>query len=359
MGTILALLLMSAPKGHVVLVTIDGLRPVDVFTGADERILSRMPEGVTGLKTYGDADPQARRKRLMPFVWGTMASQGQLFGNTARGSPMRVKNEIRVSYPGYAEMLTGVADRRIWSNSAGPNPNVTVFEWLAQRPGFDGQVRAFGTWWTFNDIFNVGRSKLDLRCGWEPPFARDAHRTTEKDAVDATYRTAERPFGNNALDAPMVRAVMESLNEHRPAVLFVGFGEVDEWMHAGRYDRALDAAHRSDAAIATLWEALQTWPETKGRTTLVVTTDHGRGLGWEDWRHHGQDIAGSEQTWLAVMGPGVAPLGERQHTGLVTSAQVAATLAHAVGEDWSQLRSDAAPALVLTAPSATVAGAAP
>lgn len=39
------------------------------------------------------------------------------------------------SYPDYNEMSTGVADPRLDSNGYGPNPNVTVFEWLNKRPG--------------------------------------------------------------------------------------------------------------------------------------------------------------------------------------------------------------------------------
>jgi len=59
------------------------------------------------------------------------------------------------SYPGYNEMLSGHPDARIDSNEYGPNPNLTVFEWLNGLPDLHGQVSAFATWNTFKDIFNV------------------------------------------------------------------------------------------------------------------------------------------------------------------------------------------------------------
>ena len=32
----------------------------------------------------------------------------------------------------------------------------------------------------------------------------------------------------------------------KPRVLFVGYGETDNWAHQGRYDLVLDSAHRFD-----------------------------------------------------------------------------------------------------------------
>jgi arylsulfatase A-like enzyme len=96
----------------------------------------------------------------------------------------------------------------------------------------------------------------------------------------------------------------------------------------------LESAHRSDALIAELWALLQELPEYRGTTTLLITTDHGRGVGSRDWQHHGSDVAGSDNVWLAAMGPGIAALGER--AGVSSSqGQVAATVAAALGFDWN------------------------
>ncbi|MFZ5442220.1 MAG: AP protein [Myxococcota bacterium] len=344
----LTLLLAAAPEArNVVIVTLDGLRPAEVFHGGD-RALMRGVENEEGLVAkYWRDEPDARRRALLPFLWGTVGRDGQLFGNAARGSPMQVANTRRCSYPGYGELFAGYADPRITGNGFGPNPNVTVLEWLNRQPGLEGRVQVFATWDTFFRIFAVERSGLDVRAGWEPPFAREPERTPTRDALDALFRTTTPLFGGNALDAITFAALKESLRTTHPRVLFLGLGETDEWMHAGRYDLALEAAHRADALIAELWATLQSMDEYRGTTTLLVTTDHGRGVGPDDWRHHGADVPGSEQVWLAALGPGVPALGERTETGALTLAQVAATLARLVGHDWNAATPRAAPPVPL------------
>jgi hypothetical protein len=88
----------------------------------------------------------------------------------------------------------------------------------------------------------------------------------------------------------------------------------------------------------------QSMPAYKGRTSLVVAVDHGRGAAASDWSDHGRKVPAAERTWIAVMGPGTPPLGLRE--GLtVTTAQVAATIAALVGEDYRRAVPAAAPAL--------------
>jgi alkaline phosphatase D len=74
-----------------------------------------------------------------------------------------------------------------------------------------------------------------------------------------------------------------------------------------------------------------------------VTTDHGRGDPPQGWRSHGEKVEGSEAIWLAALGPDTPALGERSETGPVTQAQVAATLAALLGEDYNAEAPRAAP----------------
>jgi len=62
-------------------------------------------------------------------------------------------------------MLTGHPDARINTNEYGPNPNVSVYEWLNQAPDLHGRVAAFASWHAFKDIFNEPRSQLVLQAG--------------------------------------------------------------------------------------------------------------------------------------------------------------------------------------------------
>jgi bisphosphoglycerate-independent phosphoglycerate mutase (AlkP superfamily) len=132
----------------------------------------------------------------------------------------------------------------------------------------------------------------------------------------------------------------------QPRVLFVGYGETDNWAHQGRYDLVLESAHRFDYFVKELWDTMQAMPKYRGRTTFIITTDHGRGSGPTEWKEHGAEEKGSENIWLAVMGPDTAPLGERQNVAPIAQAQIAATLAAFLGKDYHAAEPKAAPPIL-------------
>ena len=317
---------------NVILVTIDGFRWQELFGGADQTLFKKSERGEPGEaeKRFFRPTLDARRSALLPFFWGTVAARGQVFGDPSRQSRSHVTNGLWFSYPGYSEMLAGAADPRVDSNDKVPNPNVTVLEWLNTRPGFRGRVAAFGTWDVLPFILNVGRSRLPVGDDVTPvPLPRtDRERMINDLAADLPPYWPGVPF-----DAPIMHAAIESLRTSQPRVLYVMLGETDEWAHEGRYDLYLDAAFRSDRFLARLWETVQALPGYANRTTMLVTTDHGRGATSADWTDHGRKVPAAETTWMAVMGPGVAPLGVRAAV-TVTTSQIAATLAALVGEDF-------------------------
>src|SRR3954469_24918396 len=68
---------------NVVLIVSDGLRWQEIFRGADRPLMSRTPGGVsdTGalLSKYWRDEVGSRRAALFPFLWGTVAREGQIF----------------------------------------------------------------------------------------------------------------------------------------------------------------------------------------------------------------------------------------------------------------------------------------
>lgn len=300
-------------ESNVILVVSDGLRWQEVFRGADSTILfgdpaSLGPDAELVRRKYWRATTDERRQALMPFVWGKLVREGQLLGNRDLGSRVDVTNGMRFSYPGYNEMLTGAPDSRINTNEYGPNPNVTVFEWLNQQRAFRGHVAAFGTWDTFRDIFNVERSKIEVRT-----------------------------HGAKPVDIVVHRDVIPYLEHKKPKAVFVGYAETDDWGHEGRYDKFLDAIHAVDGYLKHLWEGAQSNPGYRGRTTLIFTADHGRGRMSSDWRHHGKDVAGAEETFIISIGPDIAARGEVR-ASRNTLGEVAGRTAEAVGLRFDRVR---------------------
>jgi bisphosphoglycerate-independent phosphoglycerate mutase (AlkP superfamily) len=128
-------------------------------------------------------------------------------------------------------------------------------------------------------------------------------------------------------------------------VLFVGYGETDNWAHQGRYDLVLESAHRTDACVKELWDTMQAMPQYHGTTTFLITADHGRGSGPVEWKEHGVREKGSENVWLAVIGPDTPALGERTNIAPVMQAQIAATVAALIAKDYRKDVPRAAPAI--------------
>lgn len=320
----------APPTDRVIVVTMDGVRWQEVFNGAARELISAKPGGVAdtaGLtRRFFRNTLEARREALMPFLWSTIAGTGWIRGDSAAGSVVRVTNGKRFSYPGYNELLTGSADHRIDSNDKIPNPNVSVLEWLNRHAGFGGRVAAFGSWDVLPFILNTGRSGLRAN-GDGPPV--DNPRTEVERALNNLSADLPPYWGNVRFDAVTQQGALHYLKTSKPRVLYVMLGDTDEWAHERRYDLYLDAVNRGDRFLQTLWETVQGMPEYRGRTALLVTTDHGRGAG-ADWTDHGPDVPAAERIWMAGVIPG-ARTQESVLRGLLTQAQFAATIAAVLG----------------------------
>jgi len=334
----------------VVLIVSDGLRWQEVFSGADPALLDEKNGGnwvaeVELRKRYWSDDVAERRRLLFPLLWGTVAARGQLFGNQTRGSIAAVTNGKAFSYPGYNEMTTGYPNDAIDRNEFGPNPHATVFEWLNADPELHGKVAVFGTWNVFDDIFNRARSRLIMQTGWAPP-PKGAHDTPRDALLRDLYATTTQFDEEDAPNSFLQISLLDHVKASDTRALFVGYGETDNWAHQGRYDLVLDSAHRFDGFVRQLWDTMQSIPRYRGRTTFIVTTDHGRGGGLTEWKEHGVDEKGSENIWIAVIGPDTPALGERTGAKRVAQAQIAATVAAFLGRDYPQHEPHAAEPLL-------------
>lgn len=324
---------------NVFFITTDGLRWEEVFTGADPQLIRNKEAGGVSdtnaplWRAFWRETPEARREALLPFLWGTVARQGQLWGNRAKGSSVLVSNGRNFSYPGYSEMLTGVADPRIDSNNKVLNPNPNVFEWLNARPACRGRVAAAVTWEVLPWILNAPRGGLPVWSAYEQPAG--TVRPAMPPVFDELLDRLTRIWGGVTLDTFTAFAAKEIVRTHQPRALYVSLGETDDWAHDGRYDRYLYAAHNLDRFLAELWELVQSISEYRGQTALVISTDHGRGPAPVEWKSHGEAIPDSAFIWIAVLGPDTPPLGERENTPVATQSQLAATVAALIGEDFA------------------------
>ena len=267
----------------------------------------------------------------MPFLWNVIGEKGQVYGNRFYDNNVNVANAYAKSYPGYSEMFTGITDPDISSNKKIDNPNINVLEYMNERPGFKEKVVAFTSWDVFPYIFNEKRSGFLINSGYDtlnsplPSKEQALLNKTEDDYI--SEKSATR------YDELTFLVAKNYIREHLPRVVFLGLGETDEFAHQGRYDLYLNQANQIDKMLADLWHLVQTTPGYANNTTFIITTDHGRGRK-NKWTSHGTYITGSTQTWLALMGPGLAPIGEVKKEGQLYQQQIARSIALLLGEEF-------------------------
>lgn len=341
----------------VVIVMLDGVRWQEVFRGAEPMLAANreyMASEWAGHARKDFVDVKDRPAALMPFVHGMVSTGGVVIGNRDAGTCAEVTNPFWFSYPGYNEVLTGKADPRIDSNEYGANPNVTFLEWLQRQKAFAGGVRAFGSWNAFDRIINEERSGVPVNSGFETDGGKDP----EIAMLDRIVGSTAHLWESERWDSMTLEYALHGIRKHRPRAVFVSFGETDEFAHSGDYAQYLIAIHRGDAFIARIWETLQADPFYRGKTTLIVTTDHGRGDTRNDrpdmsWRQHSspaalvkdtapykalfpQGIPDSNQTWIGIMGPQVQAGAGKKYAAqnCAHNDQIAATALTALGLDW-------------------------
>jgi len=330
----------SQPKRkteNIILVTLDGMRWQEVFSGAEMRLITNKSfvDDTTSLKKiFWNESIEKRRHALLPFFWDVIAKQGQLYGNRNLGSRVNTTNKMWFSYPGYNEILTGFADDvTITSNDKFNNPNKNVFEFIQSQKGYNNRVAAFTSWEVFPYIINVDRSRIPVNSG---VVAAKGNLTECEKLLNELSFQLPNDAGQTRLDALTFHYAFEHLKHNRPKILFISFDETDHYAHEGNYDRYLKSARYTDEMISSLWNWVQTQPDYKDKTTLIITTDHGRGnLNIDDWKHHGAKMPNADEIWIAVLGPDTPSLGEVRNGQQLYQNQIAKTMASLLGWDYT------------------------
>ena len=331
--------LLAAAKGdkdtRLIVITIDGLRWQEIFTGADSLLASQSKyvRDVNLVKsTYLQSTSEERRTALMPFVWNTIAKQGILIGNRNKNSQMRVANKTNISYPGYSEMMTGMVDEAIKNNDPVNNPHRNVLEAANADKRYQGSVMMYGSWKSTRFAIHNEQAGIPASVAFENHVSKK--QTPRLQMLDRMQAGMPRYWRSERFDAFTFAYAMETLKNDHPKVMWISLGDTDEWAHSRKYDLYLDAAHDNDAFIRDIYEACEADPFYRGKTVYLITCDHGRGFG-DEWADHGRSTKDSEATWFMLFGKGVQPLGETTDNGLFYTQQVAATIAHILGIDFT------------------------
>lgn len=273
---------------NVILLTLDGVRWEEVFHGVDP-----------GQSL--DANP-----KIFEFLLGTLAKQGPLVGDRRRGETVRVSNRAQNSLPGYQSIMAG-ASQPCASNACGRIGVETFPERLLHDLDLKReQVAVISSWEKIahavehveGTLFvNAGPKPLAFP-GLPPGSANDG----EAETVNRAQAGESPPWGSARYDKHTFAHSMNYLRKHRPRFMFISLNDSDEWGHKGEYDKYVATLRQQDAWIKELVTTLDSMGEYGKKTTLIITTDHGRGAA-NEWGEHGSGYANSGAVWIYGRSP--------------------------------------------------------
>jgi hypothetical protein len=270
---------------NVILVTLDGVRWEEVFHGVDP-----------GQSL--DANP-----RIFSFMTGPLAKQGVLFGDRERGETVRVGNSHFNSLPGYQAIMAG-NPQPCGSNLCGRISVETMQERILKDLELEpDQVAAIASWEKIANAVEHVEGTIFVNAGNRPllPDGRDPL-SADDQAINEQSLKDPPPWHDARRDKYTFAHAINYLKAKRPRFLFISLNDSDEWGHRGKYDQYLATLRQHDAWIHELVTTLDSMGEYGRRTTLIVTTDHGRGEG-NDWSEHGSGYADSGNVWIYGRSP--------------------------------------------------------
>jgi hypothetical protein len=271
---------------RVILVTLDGVRWQEVFQGSDPKL-----------------GGGATSSLPMPWLHAQRESGGLLLGDDE--SPLFISNPHGVSLPGYQSLFTGRVQEQCHNNFCGRPADETLQERVLFELGLEShQVATIGSW------EKIGKAAQSGGSGTLPtPFINVEHQALEDDIpleaelrekLNQLEKKRRPPWFNARWDHLTWQQAMRFWRVHHPRLLIVSLVDSDEWGHRGDYPRYLHALRNYDRWLSALTKDLRASENSLGQeTTLIVTTDHGRGDG-RKWSRHGAAIPGSERIWLYV-----------------------------------------------------------
>lgn len=128
-------------------------------------------------------------------------------------------------------------------------------------------------------------------------------RTTIQNAI-ASFVHGGGPTSGDELTFFMSREIMRKFS---PQVLVVAFSDV-EAAHFGSYSLHTSGIKTADRLTYQLWQEIETNPDYKGQTTMVVLPEFGRdpdGSSTNGFFNHRANVDSTRDTWMMALGPAV------------------------------------------------------
>ena len=209
--------------------------------------------------------------QYIPHLWNELRPLGSLnttFSNIS----------VTVTCPGHSTLASGIW-QDIPNNGSVRPKQPTMFEYMRKQYGTDSSLM-----WVV-----TGKTKLNIL----------THSTCAEygEAYSASANGIDR--NDNA-----TWTALQSVMEKHPKLVMVNFASVDHLGHSGKWGEYTTAIVNVDSIISQLWKKINSDAYYRGKTTLIITNDHGR---HDDvhggFANHGDHCPGCERLFFLAIGP--------------------------------------------------------
>jgi hypothetical protein len=243
-----------------------------------QHVIVAVIDGVAYRTSFGDPT-----HANIPKLWGELRPQGTLYSNF-------YNNGVTITKGGHSTIMTGT-----WQQLRNRGPTQTrptIIDYMADEIG----LKPREAWIIFgkgNYAYSVETSLPTYRGLYQP---------------EVVLGLGEETYAG---DPDVLEHIKEAMQKDRPKFILANFGVTDHTAHSGRWDVHLGAVRNADSVIRDLWLAIQSDPNYKDLTTLVITNDHGyMDFGdHEGFAEHGDASEGSRHIMLLILGPDT-PIGK-------------------------------------------------
>jgi len=303
----------------VILVVLDGVRWQEVFRGVDPVLAATHRAG-----------PVVDARGLFPSLYSALDGRGAAVGAPGH-SLIAASGPNFVSLPGYTEIFGGRTPDGCRDNECAGASAPTIVDALRDRSRSDADVAVIASWGPIARAATRAPSRVVVSAGrldvaGAPSLVSDP---STREILDEGARADPRP-GRDTFrpDRYTAELALRYLEVRRPAFLFVGLGEPDEYAHEDDYRGYLASLRAADGFFGRLFAALDRMGDRGRRSLVLVTADHGRG---RDYRDHGAGLPESARVWLLALGGPVHARGFVEAPCARRLADVAPTIRQVVG----------------------------
>jgi Metalloenzyme superfamily len=227
-------------------------------------------DGVRYSETFGDSSHQYIQR-----IWNNLRPIGTTYTSF-------YNNGLTETNPGHSTIVTG-AWQYIPNNGTVRPHQPTVFEYFRKE-----KLAAI------NECFVIlGKDKLNILAYSDNNEYSYPYRAVVK------YSTAQ--YDDRVTFSNFRNVVVTS----KPRLGIINFAGTDHAGHSGDWLSYVNALKIADSLIYEVWRTLQSDPFYRGKTTLIITGDHGRHLDYvaDGFKSHGDSCEGCRHITTMIIGP--------------------------------------------------------